>query len=159
MGMYTELNIGVNLNKNTPDKVIKILNYMLEGNDDNDEINGINHPLFSTDRWRWMLVSDSYYFDSRTDSSMTKDSISKCYELNVRCNLKNYDNEISLFLNFIQPYLDTDGFIGYTRYEEYENPTLIYNTMEGIELISIDNMSTKELLDEDWLKKQVENYH
>ena len=31
--------------------------------------------------------------------------------------------------------------------------------MEGIELISIDNMSTKEILDEEWLKKQVENYH
>ena len=159
MGMYTELNIGVNLNKNTPDKVIKILNYMLEGNNNNDEINVINHPLFSTDRWRWMLVSDSYYFDSRTDSSMTKDSISKCYELNVRCNLKNYDNEISLFLNFIQPYLDTNGFIGYTRYEECENPTLIYNTIEGIKLIYIGDMSTKELLDEEWLKKQVENYH
>ena len=106
-----------------------------------------------------MLVSDSYYFDSRTDSSMIMNTISKRYELNVRCNLKNYDYEISLFLNFIQPYLNTNGFIGYTRYEEHENPMLIYNTMEGIELISIDNMSTKELLDEEWLKKQVENYH
>ena len=111
MGMYTELNIGVNLHESTPDEVIKILNYMLEGGNDDDEIEVTNHPLFSTDRWRWMLVSDSYYFDSRTDSSMTKDNISKRYELNVRCNLKNYDDEISLFLNFIQPYLDTHSFI------------------------------------------------
>ena len=31
--------------------------------------------------------------------------------------------------------------------------------MEGIELVFIDDMSTKELLDEEWLKKQVGNYH
>ena len=154
MGMYTELNIGVNLHESTPDEVIRILNYMLEGGSDDDEIEVTNHPLFSTDRWRWMLVSDSYYFDSRTDSSMTKDNISKRYELNVRCNLKNYDDEISLFLNFIQPYLDTHGFLGYTRYEESENPTLIYNTMEGIELVGIDEMSTREILDDEWLKKK-----
>lgn len=154
MGMYTELNIGVNLIPETPKNIIEILEYML-GENENDNIETTNHPLFLTDRWRYMLRCDSYYFDSRTDSSMSKDDITKRYELNVRCNLKNYDNEIDLFLNFIQPYLDTFGFLGYTRYEEYDEPTLIYNTEKGIELIGIDEMSTLETLNEEWLNRQI----
>lgn len=136
MGMYTELNIGVNLKTSTPDNIIKILDYML-GNNDDDNIELTSHSLFSTGRWKYMLRCDSYYFDGRTDSSMEYDGIIKSYQLNVRCNLKNYDDEISLFLDFIQPYLDTYGFLGYTRYEEYEDPTLIYNTEEGIKLLNV----------------------
>lgn len=133
MGMYTELNIGVNFRASTPNNIIKILDYML-GNNDNDNIELTNHPLFSTERWRYMLRCDSYYFDGRTDSSMEYDDIGSNYQLNVRCNLKNYNNEISLFLDFIQPYLDTYGFLGYIRYEEYEDPMLIYNTEKGIKI-------------------------
>lgn len=131
--MYTELNIGVNFRASTPNNIIKILDYML-GNNDNDNIELTNHPLFSTERWRYMLRCDSYYFDGRTDSSMEYDDIGSNYQLNVRCNLKNYNNEISLFLDFIQPYLDTYGFLGYIRYEEYEDPMLIYNTEKGIKI-------------------------
>ena len=139
MGMYTELNIGVNLRTSTPDNIIKILSYML-GNNYNDNIEITNHPLFSTGRWEYMLRCDSYYFDGRTDSSMEYDDIGKNYQLNVRCNLKNYNNEISLFLDFIQPYLDTYGSLGYTRYEECEDPTLIYNTEKGIKLLNVYEM-------------------
>lgn len=124
MGMYTELNIGVSLMSDTPDNVIDILRYMLS---DGDKVETPDHPLFSTQRWHFMLVSGSYYFDGRTDSSMEHDSVDHEYKLNVRCNLKNYDNEIDLFLDFIQPYLETEGFLGYKRYEEDDNPTLIYN--------------------------------
>lgn len=47
-------------------------------------------------------------------------------KVNIRANLKNYDNEIDKFLHWLAPYIDTEGFIGYTRYEEYDDPTLIY---------------------------------
>ena len=136
MGMYTELNIGVNFSPFTPNNIIKILDYMLGNNGDNN-IELTSHPLFSTERWRYMLRCDSYYFDGRTDSSMEYDDIGNNYQLNVRCNLKNYNNEISLFLDFIQPYLNTYGFLGYTRYEEHEDPTLIYNTRKGIKLLNV----------------------
>ena len=86
MGMYTELNIGVNLTPPTPDSVIEVLNYMLGNKEDVVEVP--DHPLFQTERWRYMLRSGSYYFDGRTDSSMARNSITKEYELNVRCNLK-----------------------------------------------------------------------
>lgn len=127
MGMYTELNIGVNLQSDTPENIINILNYMLSGVSDYITPETTDHPLFSTERWRFMLVCDSYYFDGKTDSSMERDDIDNEYNLNVRCNVKNYDNEIELFLDFIQPYLVTDGFLGYKRYEEFDDPTLIYN--------------------------------
>lgn len=126
MGMYTELNIGVNLRSDTPENVIDILKYMLG---DIDKVETPDHPLFSTKRWNFMLVSGSYYFDGHTDSSMEKNDISHEYELNVCCNLKNYDNEIKLFLDFIRPYLVTKGFLGYTRYEDCDDPTLIYNNV------------------------------
>ena len=127
MGMYTELNIGVNLVPDTPENIINILNYMLSCSNDVIEPETTDHPLFSTERWSYMLVCDSYYFDGRTDSSMVRDDISGEYELNVRCNVKNYNDEIELFLDFIQPYLETNGFLGYTRYEEFDDPILIYN--------------------------------
>lgn len=135
MGMYTELNIGVDLAPSTPDNVIKILDYML--GDEEVDVDTPDHPLFQTEGWRYMLRSDSYYFAGRTDSSITRDAITKCYHLNVRCNLKNYDEEISKFLDFICPYLDGYGFIGYTRYEECELPYLIWHDESGIRLLNV----------------------
>jgi len=127
MGMYTELNIGVSLRSDTPLNVINIIEYMLS--DDNMKMCDMpfDHPLFSTERWHFMLLCGSYYFDGQPDSHMVRDDIDHEYKCNVRCNLKNYDNEIELFLDFIRPYLVTRGFLGYKRYEEDGEPTLIYN--------------------------------
>lgn len=139
MGMYTELNLGLSLIEDIPDEIVDILKYML--NDQTELVTELpNHPLFDFDtcRWRYMLQFDSYYFDARTDSSMVFDDIDKKYHLNVRSNLKNYDSEIEKFLDFLEPYIDTFGFIGYMRYEEDEDPTLIYHTEQGIEYKYID---------------------
>jgi hypothetical protein len=73
-----------------------------------------------------VLTCDSYYFDSITDSKMEYNNTDCKYHLNVRSNLKNYDSEIENFLDFISPYVETDGFIGYMRYEESDEPALIY---------------------------------
>lgn len=127
MGMYTELVLGVKI-KADPN-VIGILNYMLSNTDKNEDCD-YSHPFFKTLRWDWMLCSDSYCFDGQTDSELIIDRLvedSPMYFLNVRCNLKNYRDEIQLFLDWLAPYIETRGFIGYTRYEEDEDPTLIYN--------------------------------
>ena len=137
MGMYTELNLGLALVKDVPDEIVDILKYML-----NDRIELAmelpSHPLFETRRWKYMLRCDSYYFDARTDSSMEFDDIDKKYHLNVRSNLENYDDVFEEFLNFLKPYIDTFGFIGYMRYGEDEDPTLIYHTEQGIEYKYVD---------------------
>lgn len=120
MGMYTELVLGVEL-KADPN-VIGILKVMLGYLDEFD--GNYSHPLFSTPRWRIMLGCGSAYFDRQADSKLVEDY--RCCYLNVGCNFKNYNNEIDLFLDWLRPYIESDGFIGYMRYEENDNPTLIY---------------------------------
>ena len=126
MGMYTELNIGVDLASDTPENVIAILKYMT-GDETQLNFTTPNHPLFTTEGWEIMLCCRSFYFAGVERSFIEKDSILGQWKLSVRCSLKNYDSEIQKFMDFIQPYLDTYGFLGYMRYEEDDYPTLIYN--------------------------------
>ena len=87
------------------------------------------HPLFEGDtRWTWMLRSDSYYFAGDTHSTIRFDDIGKCFYLCIRCNLKNYDEEIEHFINWIMPYLahQPGDFLGFYRIEETQIMTPIH---------------------------------
>lgn len=145
MGMYTELNVSMNLklDRNT----LEILRVMLGEREMGEDIKLPDAPLFSTyaQRWDFMLMSESFYFDHTTSSSLVnrktwaeEDDMERT--LNVRCDLKNYEDEIELFLEWIYPYATTRGFIGYMRYEEEENPTLIYFTDKGVKYVPVRNM-------------------
>jgi hypothetical protein len=126
MGMYTELHFNSELKKDTPKEVIELLKFMVgEGKESG---NLPDDPLFKSERWKFMLQCDSYYFDADTHSTLRLDDISGSYYLCIRCNLKNYDSEIKKFIEWIKPYLNkTKGeFLGFYRYEEDETPTLIY---------------------------------
>lgn len=126
MGMYTELVMACTFSK-LNDNDIKLLMCMVGDEDFEETVIEIpDHPLFLTSRWKFMLCSDSYYFDGVTHSHFAYDSIGKDYRLTVRCNLKNYDDEIKKFLDWIIQKSDTQGFVGYTRYETSEVPSLIY---------------------------------
>ena len=95
---------------------------------DKENISLPYHPLFSqSERWQWMLTCDSYYFAADTISTLRFDDIAEQYFLCIRCNLKNYSNEIENFVNWIDPYLshDSGDFLGFSRYEESENPEII----------------------------------
>ena len=140
MGMYTELNIAVNLK--LTDNIRKILEYMTGDRADTD-FTVPTHPLFESPRWEFMLMSDSFYFDHTANSSLVnkkpleeEDDMERI--INVRCDLKDYSDEIKHFLDWIYPFTKTRGFIGYTRYEENENPTLIYFTDRGVEYKEVD---------------------
>ena len=137
MGMYTELNIAVRLK--LPDNALKILEFMTEQSENQDFELPV-HPLFDleTNRWEYMLCCDSASFPHTTYSFLenekyfAEEDTSQCV-LNVRCDLKNYNDEIENFLDWIYQYSMTKGFIGYMRYEEDEDPTLIYFTDRGVE--------------------------
>ena len=126
MGMYTELHFNSRLKPDVPTSVLRVLEYMLGENSAIGEPIP-DHPLFNTSRWAVMLRCDSYYFDADTISTLRYDDISQ-HSLCIRTNFKNYEGEIEKFLDWIRPYLDKDegDFLGFYRYEETEEPTLIY---------------------------------
>jgi hypothetical protein len=126
MGMYTEFHFNSELKKDTPNNVIEILRYMIGSSPKPERLP--EHELFFTERWWYMLVSTSTYFDAETISTLKFDNVIGSYFLCIRCNLKNYDQEIQHFIDWIDPYLDKyeGNFLGFYRYEEDEEPTLIY---------------------------------
>ena len=127
MGMYTELHFNVELKKNVPDIVLDTLKYMTDGNLEDKPKEIPDHPFFNCSRWTVLFRMDSYYFASDTHSTLRLDDISQTHYLCVRSNLKNYDSEISHFLDWIMPHVDAfDGdFLGFSRYEESEEPQII----------------------------------
>jgi len=136
MGMYTEFHFNVELSKTVPDFVINLLNFMIEGDFTKQketlkkelEDRCVWANLFNTDRWATMLRTDSGYFGADTHSTLRFDETAHKYYLCVRCNVKNYDNEIGEFIDWIMPYVDkyNDEFLGFYRYEEDREPTLIF---------------------------------
>lgn len=133
MGMYTEINVCFDLMRDPPKDVVDILHYLI----DKTDISSIlpKHKFFNCGRWAIIARGDSYYFDGSTNSKMVFNNISKTWKINIRANLKNYNSEIEEFLNWLAPYIGTVGFIGYMRYEEWENPLLIYNDFDNNKII------------------------
>lgn len=134
MGMYTELVMSAELIKDPPSSVTDILSLMVG---DIDSAIEPQDGLFTTSRWQYLFQMDSYYFAGDTHSSFRYDATANCWFLTVRSNLKNYDNEIQLFLDWFAPYSETQGFVGYWHYEENENPTLIYIDKGSINTIEV----------------------
>ena len=128
--MYTELHYNVRLKKETPDNVIKALQYMLSDKKGPVPDDLPDHSLFNTRRWDIMLRCSSAYFAAISHSVLKK--IDDDWTLCVRSNFKSYDEEIYEFIDFMNPYVDTyvGDFLGFHRYEEYDEPTLIYKTEE-----------------------------
>lgn len=159
MGMYTEIVLGVALKRNTPKEVIDILNYMIDGEPDESRLILDDHPLFKTDRWHFMLCCNSAYFGGYSNSILKEPRHSyDIYHLSIRSNLKNYDSEIELFLNWLNPYIETDGFIGYMRHEEFDDQRLIYRSFYGdddIHLYKIEELDEMTTLYDKWLADRV----
>jgi len=128
MGNYTELNCAFSLSKHTPQHIADILLYMTgQSLTRPDEIPP--HSLFGDTTWDYMLKSASAYFDGDAHSTVRLDESSGKHRVTIRCNFKNYDDEITKFIDWITPYIDAlrGDFIGYSRYEDTEVPTLLYH--------------------------------
>lgn len=127
MGMYTEINVCFDLFKATSKESKKVVN-ILHSLIDNVEMPTVlpKHDFFKCDSWKMVACGNSYYFDGSTNSKMIYDIISKTWKINIRANLKNYDFEIEKFLNWLAPYIKTNGFIGYIRNEDCSDLTLVY---------------------------------
>lgn len=121
MGMYTELVIKCSIKDEIPEQVHKILQTMF-GDGDYYEGELPNHPFFSRQRWRNIGRSSSYYHIPKAISYYNFGYLFS------RSDLKNYENEIDLFLDWLDPYIaEIPGqCIGWVWYEEFKEPTLVY---------------------------------
>jgi len=128
MGMYTEIYVRCHFKKDLPEEVLLILNDLF--NDENLVVENLlpDHPFFKCERWGLIGSWSSYYHIPFSLSKLWKDEIDSSYYLISRSDLKNYDNEIEKFFDWIMPYIDADDgdFIGYKLYEEDREPTLIF---------------------------------
>jgi hypothetical protein len=123
MGMYTEIYVNVDLKKETPEDVINVLKAMC-GMEDSDEKVLEPYP----DRWNGLFYSGSYYTPNTRCHSLTYDNISNQWSLLGKGDIKNYEQEIQQFFEWIIPHVEgySGDFIGYHRYEEQRVPTLVF---------------------------------
>lgn len=131
MGMYTQLFLGVRIKSGAAD-VHAVLGKMF-GKDIGSEFDPPAHPFFKTPRWRQIGRGWSYYFDARSHCDFVAGSGGDGY-LTVLGDLKNYDNEIALFLDWLHPFVDEPAsceFKGYVRHESDDAPTLVYYDATG----------------------------
>ena len=121
MGMYTEIYVNVDLKEDVPHEVLDVLAAMC-GGDDESVLNEYPH------RWAYLFRDGSYYTPRTSCAKLSYDSIGRAYSLLGKSDIKNYDNEIEKFFDWLMPYVDaSEGeFIGYKRYEEELVPTLIF---------------------------------
>lgn len=126
MGMYTEICLNVKLSRSTPQQVIDVLRYMTD--DDMAEPALPDHEFFKAGRWAMTLRGSSYYFVPFSSTKLQFDDISKAWYLCARADLKNYDDEIVKFYDWLESYIDASPgeFIGYSRYEESDQPKLYF---------------------------------
>lgn len=130
MGMYTQLNIQVELRPSTPDEVIATLKYLVGDSEVcTPEATKLDRMYCSKDddiAYRFLLGS-SYYFDPpEAHSYLEFDDVSKTYYLSVLADIKNYAGTWEAFLRWLAPYVEKScHYIGTIRYEGDSLPTLI----------------------------------
>ena len=123
--MYTELIFGAELKEDTPEIIINTLKYMIGDLKEKP----LNFPL-PDGRYEVLFRSASYYHLNRPVSKIWFDDIAKQWSISTRSNIKNYENEIETFLEWIKPHIDSGvglrDMYAIVTYEEADEPTIHY---------------------------------
>ena len=120
MGMYTEIFVNVDFKSDTPATVIETIKAMCSLDHESEWLQD------KPSRWSMLFNNGSYYTPCTSVSNMTLDEISNQWSLLGKGDIKNYDNEIESFFEYIKPHCE-NKFIGYSRYEESDEPVLYYS--------------------------------
>lgn len=133
MGMYTELVLNLTVKASIPADALTVLRHLANG--DEAPVALPDHPFFRCDRWSMVMRCSSHYFIPFALSRLESPEYVKDHYLSTRSDLKNYSDEIDLFVDWLAPYMDAlpGSFLGYKRYEEDDDPTLLYRTTDGVE--------------------------
>ena len=139
MGMYTEILIKADIKIDIPTKVHEILTFLFTETDVDKPKDLPDHPFFKYDEWTLIGRCSSYYHIPTCLNFYEKEYLFS------RSDLKNYGNEIDLFFDWIDPYICAyEGkCIGYSWYEESDEPTLIYKKKEIENPTTIDMFGIK----------------
>ncbi len=136
MGTYTEILVRAQISRQTPDHV-KALLLELFGEGGNDPVAVLaehpnapefDHAFFRAPRWQAVGSCSSFYHIPTPMGGVAREGfVEPAYYIFHRSDLKNYDNEITLFWEWSRPYLvpATGRCVGWTWYEEAEAPTLV----------------------------------
>jgi hypothetical protein len=140
MGQYTEIYVNIDLKEDVPEEVIDTLKCMVNdvfcvSNWDDDyfdhkvicyESDRFNELMKDKpDRFYLLFKNMSYYTPYTQVGKLSYDYISGRWSLIGKGDIKNYCSSIEAFFEWIAPYSDTE-FLGYSRYEEDDEPTLYY---------------------------------
>lgn len=116
--MYTELIFKAELKKETPEQIINAVKYMMGELEDKPD----DFPL-PQGRCEWLLnggCSNNIWFAD----------ITKTWHIRSRSEIKNYENEIEMFLEWIKPHIERGSgakdMYAITIYEEDFEPTIYY---------------------------------
>lgn len=139
MGDFAELNIRFRLKFDTPDEIIETLRYMALSS--KVPVTLPKHDLFNTRKWDSML--GAYNDPSGAPvkvSILEKDKSDESWFILVRSVYKDR-GEAKLFFNWVYPYIDAGSdspdFIGFIKYDNVENPYLIYYTDQGMRFLKV----------------------
>lgn len=120
MGFYTDYYYRIELKEDVPDDVRNILSYLVNMGDDEEKPPLPSHKFFSTERWE-LLGSSHYGF---SPSTFIEDWTPQT--LNFQGEIKDYDEELRLFIDWIKPY--SEEVVGYTKQEDREPQLVFYNS-------------------------------
>lgn len=124
MGMYTEFFVTARV-RNIPE-VVSVISALVS--DSARQFSAWpDHAFFRCDRFRSILRQLSYSFTPLSVSQFEFDRIGQYWCLVSYSSLKNYDDEIEKFIDWLRPYLEYDDegeMIGYSRYEQNIEPVI-----------------------------------
>jgi hypothetical protein len=144
MGTYTELVLKCDIKADIPDDVEQVLRHLFR-TDDHTDVHDTPaehalpaHRFFKLPRWDCIGRGSSFYHTPfalsqymQPNNEQEGGDESKTYKggyIFSRSDLKNYDDEIATFLDWLQPYIEEERgmCIGWTWHENEITPTLIF---------------------------------
>ena len=122
--MYTEFFYRAEIRRNAPEVVKYVLKFLC-AEMQRPPRNLPDHEFFQCSRWPSVAVMGSAYFISR--EPIFRDT-GHSYELAIHSSMKNYEDEIQKFVDWIDPYVRAiqGDFLGYSLYEESNQPEMFF---------------------------------
>jgi len=113
-----KINLEFTLQKNVPKHVVNLLKYLMRNietpfHEDIERTREI--PFFDCRQWNMIATGTSVHYTLDGTSKLIKE-YDGIYIIFIKSSIRNKDNAIALFLDWMLPYIDsiTDTYLGYS---------------------------------------------